>query len=156
MGNEFTDTQIERKLFGERLKNVIKSSGETQKSFADSIGVSLASLGYWVSGKHSPSADDLNRISQKTGCSLEWLITGSSDKKIVTTSYNLDIFVLKEILELIEKKYGYANAYDKAVMTSKIYAFMMRKRAMTKNLEHEHKALSEEIADLIELLQLKF
>ena len=156
MGNEFTDTQIERKLFGERLKNVIKSSGETQKSFADSIGVSLASLGYWISGKHSPSADDLNRISQKTGCSLEWLITGSSDKKLITTSHDLDIFMLKEILELIEKNYGYANTYDKAVITSKIYAFMIRKRTLSENFLHEHKTLSEEIADLIELLKLEF
>jgi transcriptional regulator with XRE-family HTH domain len=50
--------------------------GKSQAEIALELGVSKNVMSYWKSGKVSPRADILLKISRKTGVSIDWLLTG--------------------------------------------------------------------------------
>ena len=110
-GEKFTVTLSNRKLFGERLKKVVKDTGFSQDAFADSIGVSRASLKNWIAGSFAPDADALRIIQEKCGCSLDWLITGNSE---TTGNAPLDEALLTEIVEYIDSEFKFEKAKNKA------------------------------------------
>lgn len=66
------------KGFGSRLREHLKESGETQIEFAKRIGVSQPTVCDWLSGKITPSVENLITISSKTGLSLDYLAKGAS------------------------------------------------------------------------------
>jgi len=66
--------------FGERLKNVIKSSSITQKELAEKIGVSKTSINNYVNGR-IPDVAILYSLSSFLGVTIEWLLTGKELKE---------------------------------------------------------------------------
>ncbi len=62
--------------FGERLTTVI--NGEPYKSFASKCGMSDKAIRDYVNGKTYPALDKIAQIAKATGCSFEWLATGST------------------------------------------------------------------------------
>jgi len=47
---------------------------ESQAAFANALGISRQTVGFWLSGRRVPDAANLLIISEKTGKSVEWLL----------------------------------------------------------------------------------
>lgn len=58
----------------ERLREWLDQSGTSQKSFAESLGVTQAAVSQWIGGKQSPRPATLKAISQHTGLSIDELL----------------------------------------------------------------------------------
>lgn len=66
-----------RKLsFRERFVELVESSGRTQKELAQVFGVSEGALINWKRGQ-LPKSEELHRIGEFFGVSMEWLLTGN-------------------------------------------------------------------------------
>ncbi len=71
--------QIDRKQTGCNVWEALQASDYTQEELMDIIGLSDAqSFTLWKSGKRIPCLDNLVRISQITGRSLDQLIATTS------------------------------------------------------------------------------
>ena len=51
----------------------------SQPELADALGVSVATISNWETGKTSPRADDLHRIAAALVCSAVWLLEGGTE-----------------------------------------------------------------------------
>ena len=60
----------------DRLKMVRERSGLNQTKFAETLGLTVAAVSFYESGKREPSNAVLTLISEKYGISLAWLKTG--------------------------------------------------------------------------------
>jgi len=60
--------------FRDRLENLME--GEKPYRWARRVGIKKGVFQYYWERGGKPSADNLLKIQQYTGCSLEWLVTG--------------------------------------------------------------------------------
>lgn len=74
----------ERDVFARRFKS-LRLAGETQRSFAQRIGLTQPTVALYESGKRTPDIETLGRICRVCGCSADWLV-GISDIKIQDTN----------------------------------------------------------------------
>ena len=72
-----TMTKIDWKVVGRRLRE-LRGFDMNQAEFALELGVSQGQLSRYEKGKSEISAEVLLRISQHTGRSMEWLLTGKA------------------------------------------------------------------------------
>jgi transcriptional regulator with XRE-family HTH domain len=85
--------------FSERLSLLLASKGISQRELARRSGAKTSTVNNWFLGKQEPSASDLAKIAQITGCSLNWLILGYEQAEqnppyeIVKASQELDNFL---------------------------------------------------------------
>lgn len=70
----------------ERIRYIWEQTGQTQKEFAESLGIGQPHLSGLMSNRR-PSNRTLTLISEKTGASLEWLQTGEGDVYIKGSSH---------------------------------------------------------------------
>lgn len=63
----------------DRISTLISTLGITAVQFADSLGISAASISLWRSGKSRPSHQSLVQISDRFGVRLSWLEDGEGD-----------------------------------------------------------------------------
>lgn len=107
--------------FGERLKNVIKRLGKTQKDFAEGMDMKPTSLSEILKGNHMPCYEFFYKIKEAYHVNLDYLLKGegnpftvpgfqldSSDpfaKKIVRLlkAMELSDFIKLQILADLEK-----------------------------------------------------
>jgi len=61
--------------FSERFVSLMQAAGITQKELAKRIGAAESSLINWKRGK-IPKSEELYKLAQSFGCSMEWLLTG--------------------------------------------------------------------------------
>ena len=64
----------------ERLRELRKEQGETQKQVAAAIGIGVRPYQYLESGEHRPSLDTLIALADHFGVSLDYL-AGRSDRR---------------------------------------------------------------------------
>lgn len=62
------------KTFAERFAS-LRFPGETQKEFADRLNTTQASISRYLRGQR-PDSITLQKIADKTGVALDWLLTG--------------------------------------------------------------------------------
>jgi transcriptional regulator with XRE-family HTH domain len=60
--------------FSERLADAIRSSGKTQREFAEAMGVTSATVSNWVQGHSSPSVEKAVRCAELLGVDAAWLM----------------------------------------------------------------------------------
>lgn len=60
-----------------RLQQLIDVKKINLTSFAKMIGKNPAQVSRWLNGKPEPSRSSCIKIAEKTGCSFEWLYTGT-------------------------------------------------------------------------------
>jgi transcriptional regulator with XRE-family HTH domain len=66
----------------DRIREAMQSAGLKPLQLANAAGVSSGAVTHWLGGAtKSLKADTANRIAQATGYSVEWLTTGTGDKK---------------------------------------------------------------------------
>ena len=70
-------------VFGKRLKELRKEHGCTIEQFADMVGISKSTLGYYENDKRMPDIEILARIANVLNVSADYLIgrTNTTDRK---------------------------------------------------------------------------
>ena len=70
-------------VFGKRLKELRKEHGGTIEQFADMVGISKSTLGYYENDKRMPDIEILARIANVLNVSADYLIgrTNTTDRK---------------------------------------------------------------------------
>ena len=74
--NTFCSDEIKR--FGERLKAAIGK--ESVNSFAKRCGISEATIRKYMNGNTYPGIDKMHALSESTGKSISWLISGETEE----------------------------------------------------------------------------
>ena len=62
------------KVFGERVKEALKSQGLTQKDFAKSINVQPTTLCEWLNGNNEPPMQAIVDIAKSLNLSTDYLL----------------------------------------------------------------------------------
>lgn len=94
-------------IIGINVKRLRKLHNLNQVEFAQMVGVSQGSLSDIESGKSKTSVETVIAIHERFHCSLEWLLTGKSNKgefNINATSTLLNINSTNEILTSVEEE----------------------------------------------------
>jgi len=63
---------------GERLYSFISATYNSQKKFAEILGVDEASVSRWIKNKSKPSREMVEKLYEM-GCSSDWLLYGEGD-----------------------------------------------------------------------------
>lgn len=71
-------------VFRENLNKLLSESGQTIVSFAETLGTSRTSLGYYLNGERIPDALMIKQICERCNVSSDWLL-GLSDVKVPET-----------------------------------------------------------------------
>lgn len=66
-----------RKAFGERVKQLRKDKGWTQKELGNKIGVTYAQLNKYEGGTNAPPLDKLQTLASALETSIDYLVTGN-------------------------------------------------------------------------------
>ena len=66
--------EFDRRVFGERLKQLRKDAGIGQNQLAEQLQLSNASISYWETGKQSPTAEAVFRLAVFFGVSADYLL----------------------------------------------------------------------------------
>ena len=66
-----------RKAFGERVKQLRKDKGWTQKALGNKIGVTYAQLNKYEGGSNAPPLDKLQMLASALETSIDYLVTGN-------------------------------------------------------------------------------
>lgn len=90
MGEKKSDSAARREM-GERIKEFAEAEYKRQSAFADVIGRSPGQVGDWTSGRKSPTLDVLYEIQEKTGMSVDWVMTGRGPRKVAPKSTGTDM-----------------------------------------------------------------
>ena len=64
----------ERKVFAENLREIMKEKGISQQTLAQIVGVSDASVSFWLSGQKYPSPGKVQKIADFLGVRKSQLI----------------------------------------------------------------------------------
>lgn len=65
---------------GQRIRQVRAGAGLSQQALAVAAGVSVRAVSYWESDRSAPSHKSLKLISGVTGCDLELLLHGTTER----------------------------------------------------------------------------
>ena len=66
-----------RKAFGERVKQLRKDKGWTQKELGKMIGVTYAQLNKYEGGTNAPPIDKLHSLASALETTIDYLVTGN-------------------------------------------------------------------------------
>ncbi|HEM3505060.1 TPA: helix-turn-helix domain-containing protein [Streptococcus suis] len=80
-------------MFAERLKQLRKEAGLTQKSIADHFNIKQPTYSQWEQGKRGPSDETLQRFASFFNVSTDYLL-GNSDIRNPEEEIDLDDFEL--------------------------------------------------------------
>lgn len=80
-----TNTTDHKKMFSQRLQELMDENGTTQQMLADYCGFHRQSIAKWQSGQTSPDIDGLSKIADFFNVSTDYL-SGRSDIKTTNTA----------------------------------------------------------------------
>ena len=66
-------------FFCDRFRQLLELSPKTQKEIAKELDIGESSIVYYKAGKGLPKSNELYRMAQYFGCSMEWLLMGDDD-----------------------------------------------------------------------------
>lgn len=67
------DEAIWRKKFGDKLRRLIHIKNTTQGRLAAEVGVTEATLSWYITGTHTPSGYMMQRLANALGCDVNCL-----------------------------------------------------------------------------------
>ena len=88
----------------ERIKEVRKSNGLTQKEFADAIGCSQGNVGDWERGRSSPSVSAIYNIVNTFNVDPAWLLTGKGEASAEEKKNTIEVLFLRHLTEEEKKE----------------------------------------------------
>ena len=87
-------------VFSERLTEMRKQRGYTQKHLAELLGISPTRLNYWEKGKREPDVVNILEIAKTLDVSIDYLI-GNSDnpqRRIIDVLLQIEDRIKKQLL----------------------------------------------------------
>ena len=66
--------EFDRRIFGERLKQLRKDAGIGQNQLAEQLQLSNASISYWETGKQLPTIEAVFKLAVYFGVSADYLL----------------------------------------------------------------------------------
>ena len=57
-----------------RIRDLRTCAGMTQRELADKLGISSVAVAKWESGENRPTADNLERLADIFGCSIDHIL----------------------------------------------------------------------------------
>ena len=61
----------------DRIKEVVKNTGKTQRAIAEEIGITEVTLSRYISGSRSPRTGIIEKLAKACNVSADWLAFGS-------------------------------------------------------------------------------
>lgn len=98
MGEKVTNN----KEFAERLKNLRKKSGYSQKEFAELVNLHQVQYGRYERGDSRPYADTLTKIADALGVSTDYLLEGQEEDAIVADMEDKELLRLFTEIEKLD------------------------------------------------------
>lgn len=86
-------------VFSDRVNDLMKKMGLSQKELAMKIGVTESAMSYYAKGLRTPRSDVLTRIAKELGTTTDYLL-GTSDSMI--TSEDKDLLYLQRNLQKLD------------------------------------------------------
>jgi len=83
------NTSIDKKLVGERIKNVRQEKGMTLEEFGKMFGASKSNVRSWEIGKNLPNPERLKIIAKIADSSVDTLLYGKTKERIAKILYKL-------------------------------------------------------------------
>lgn len=125
-------------LFNQRFKELKAEKNIMLKDLASDLGYSSSKLSYYLNGNNEPSYDELIKISNYFGVSIEYMLGVSPyrtkeqeyiarKQEFDTSALNEDVYCL--VVEMLynynelynyEKEHGQHHAYSRMILLSKI------------------------------------
>ena len=108
-------------MFPERLKQLRKEKGLTQVKLAETLGISKGTVAMWETGKRTPGADMLIRLSELFDRRVEYIFGTSEDHRSAVLTEEiarLDEWAVEEEYEDMLRKYALLDNYGKRAVDS--------------------------------------
>lgn len=76
-------------IFSERMSELMKSNGLSQKELAIKAGVTESAMSYYAKGERTPRSDVLTRIAKALGTTTDYLLGNASEATLNSDSKDL-------------------------------------------------------------------
>ncbi len=76
-------------VFSERMSELMKSNGLSQKELAIKAGVTESAMSYYAKGERTPRSDVLTRIAKALGTTTDYLLGNASEATLNSDSKDL-------------------------------------------------------------------
>jgi transcriptional regulator with XRE-family HTH domain len=106
---------------GERIKELRKSTKQTQAQLAEKVGVSYIQIGRYETQKSSPSADVLQKLADALETTTDFLMQGSSDDRAASQLTDKELLEQFRQVEKLDKD-------DKHLIKTFIDAFLTKRQ----------------------------
>ena len=109
-------------LIGERVLEIIKEKGITQKTFSDRTGIPQSTISDWRNKRVNPSSDKIMVICDVLGVTPYDILSGYDDKKygeidyVVIGNSKEELMLIEQFRTLSEKDKGRLLGYLEALM----------------------------------------
>lgn len=127
------NTTIDKKLIGERIKNIRQQKGMTLEEFGKMFGASKSNVRSWEIGKNLPNPERLKTIAKIADISVDTLLYGKMKERI------------SKMLSQIAKTNPKFNSIDVRGVTRRVYHALP-------SLDYTNKELEEFIIHELETL----
>lgn len=117
------NTTIDKKLIGERIKNIRQQKGMTLEEFGKMFGASKSNVRSWEIGKNLPNPERLKTIAKIADISVDTLLYGKMKERIA------------KIVSLIAKTNPKFNSIDVRGVTRRVYHALPSMDYTNKELE---------------------
>ena len=140
---------MDAKIFGNRLRELRKEHGATQKMVADYIGVDVTTLAHYEAGRRSPNPEKMSKLAEYYNLNDEILGVGTAQEKKNEDDNKSDSdYNTVKISKELELTLGYVEALcrntgmsiDKSMRTLEIPAAQRRRlKAYLEAIEEVHR-----------------
>ena len=141
---ESKNTYVE--VFGKRLKELRKANGYTIEQFAEAVGVSKSTVGYYENNNRMPDIEILSRIADVLNVSADYLIgktntTATKGKtKTVCDFTGLSDTAVEYLAELVKNK-----RFDRIAVINHLFSELKQDYAFYCHEENDDGELAESI-----------
>jgi transcriptional regulator with XRE-family HTH domain len=97
-----TDSESINVQFSERLKNLRKKAGYSQKEFAELVGLHQVQYGRYERGDSRPYSETLTKIADALGVSTDYLLEGQTEDAIIADMKDKELLKLFTEIEKLE------------------------------------------------------
>ena len=113
-----------------RIVQLRKQIGYTQKELAESMGVGLSTVAMWESGKRTPSFKTLNDLSDLFDKKIEYILgTSDDDSSVKPTEEDIELLgrtVIDEDCRKLMKDYMSLDNFGKAAVENLVQMEKLR------------------------------
>lgn len=135
---------MQKRIFPDRLREMMAESGAKQAEVADAAGVTQSTVSRWLEGQSTPKAEDLYALALHYGISMDWFFGASRRSPADTVQGSVSIDALQALAD--DARAGASAMRVGAERFGRLQEMMPRIQA----LEKEAGALRKIIEEMVE------